>query len=57
MTEIMNSYQEDYGQDISEGHNPVQKVTVVPQGSRDEVHLVEIGLDANGTGIGLFIQS
>ena len=45
---MLNAYQEEYGLDISEVHNPVQKVTVVPQGSGDEVNLIEIGLDANG---------
>ena len=57
MAEIMNSYQEEYDQDISEVHNPVQKVTTAPQGCRDEIHVIEIGLDDNGRGIGLFIQS
>ena len=47
-TEIINSYREEYGEDISKVHNPVQKVTVVSQGSGDEVHLIEIGLHANG---------
>ena len=46
--EIIKSYEEQYGVDSSEVHNPVQKVTVVPQGSGDEVHLIEIGLDADG---------
>ena len=46
-TEIINSYQEEYDQDISKVYNPVQKVTVVPQGSGDEVHLIKIDLDAN----------
>ena len=46
--EIINSYQAHYGEDISEVHNPVQKLTVVPQGSGDEVHLIEIGLHADG---------
>ncbi len=34
--------------DISEVNNPVHKLTVVPKGSGDEVHLIEIGFDADG---------
>ena len=34
-TEIINSYQEEYGEDISDVHNPVQKVTIVPHATRE----------------------
>ena len=45
--EIINSYEAQYGAS-SEVRNPVQKVTVVPQGISDEVHMIEIGHDADG---------
>ena len=46
--EVLSSYEKEYGASMEDMHIPVQKVTVVPQGCRDEAHLIENGLDANG---------
>ena len=44
--DIIKAYEEAYGTSSNNVHNPVQKVTIVPQGYGDEVHLIEIGVDA-----------
>ena len=47
--EIVRSCRAEYADvHIFEMHNPVQKLTVVSQGSDNEVHMIEIGLDADG---------
>ena len=48
LQEVLSSYEKEYDESIEDTHNPVQKITVVPQGCGDEAHLIEIGLDANG---------
>ena len=46
--DIIKAYEEAYGTTTDVVHNPVQKVTVVPQGNGDELHLIEIGVDSAG---------
>ena len=35
-------------QPVTVVHNPVEKVTVLPQGNGDELHLIEIGVNSAG---------
>ena len=47
--EVLSSFKEEYGEDESNPiFNPVSKVTIVPQGAGDQVHLLEIGIDSDG---------
>ena len=46
--DIIKAYEKAYGTSSNDVHNPAKKVTVVPQGCRDKVHLIEIGVDAAG---------
>jgi len=49
--EALNSFREEYGRDETPIFNPVSKVTIVPQGAGDQVHLLEIGIDSDGNAV------
>ena len=45
---VIQAYEEAYGTASDVVHNPVEKVTVVPQGNGDELYLIEIGVNSAG---------
>ena len=50
--EVIDAFYAEYGRDEANPvFNPVSKVTIVPQGAGDQVHLLEIGVDSNGNPI------
>ena len=50
--EVIDAFNAEYGRDEANPvFNPVSKVTIVPQGAGDQVHLLEIGVDSNGNPI------
>ena len=51
-SEVLEAFNEQYGtNDDNPIFNPVSKVTIVPQGAGDQVHLLEIGVDRDGNPI------
>ena len=50
-SEVLAAFDDQYGSNNTPVFNPISKVTIVPQGAGDQVHLLEIGVDRNGNPI------
>ena len=50
-SEVLAAFDDQYGSNDTPVFNPISKVTIVPQGAGDQVHLLEIGVDRNGNPI------